>query len=134
MTAASTLQKAIYQTLANHAGLTALTGPGRVHDDVPDGLKPPYLVFAEWTATPLGSSTEDGEEHRVTIDAWSSQNGKAQATKMASAVRAALAGMVAIDPPFALVNCEFLESVTAREPASGLYRSRLVFRAVTENA
>jgi Protein of unknown function (DUF3168) len=134
MTAATALQKALYQALSTDAALLALIGPGRVHDDVPDGLKPPYVVFSDMLAAPLGSSTEDGEEHTLSIDAWSSQNGRSEVTRIAGAIRISVAQIGGIEAPCKLVAIHFTASTIAREPSSRLYRATLNFRAVTENA
>src|SRR5215203_3166660 len=102
MTAAIALQKALYQALATNPALTALIGAGAVHDDVPEGVKPPYVVLGDMLVSPLGSSTEEGEEHTLTIDAWSAQNGRSKLTGMASAIRDALAQIAVIEAPFKL--------------------------------
>lgn len=132
MSAARHLQKAIFEALAGDAGLLALLGPGAVLDHVPPGQKPPYLVFDEIASTDWSTATEAGEEHQVTLAAWSGAGGRREAVAVASAAETAMSALDTVGGGFALVNLLFQSVMTRREEKSGLYKAVLVFRAVTE--
>ena len=134
MTAALALQKAMFQSLASSPELTVLIGPDRVFDDVPQGVKPPFLVFGETSVAPLGSASEEGEEHTIALYAWSQENGRKQATLVAGAVRKALQQLEEIEPPHVLAALHFVSGSIARDAPSQLYRARIELRAVTETA
>lgn len=135
MTAALALQKFIYETLVADPALTALIGAGRVFDDPPARIDPPYLVVGPWTVAELGSSTEAGEEHSIDLVLWSSAHGRLQVTQAAGAVRTALAGAAgSLDPPWTLAMLQFASGRIERDIATRFYRAALRFRAVTEGA
>lgn len=134
MSATNAIHKAIYATLSADAGLTALIGTGRIFDDVPPATRPPYLVFASASVSDWGTGTETGEEHGLAIEIWSAQKGRQQAAAIAGAVREALAGLGAIDPPFHLVNFAHRSTRIERDPQTDNFRAMLRFRAVTEPA
>lgn len=135
MTAALSLQKFIHETLVADPALTTLIGAGRVFDDPPAELDPPYAVIGPWSVADLGSSAEAGEEHTFEITLWSSAKGRLQVTQAAAAVRSALSGATGVlDPPFALAMLQFSSSRIERDAANRFYRAALRFRAVTEGA
>jgi len=135
MTAAPALQKFIYEMLVADPALTALIGAGRVFDDPPADLDPPYLVLGHWTVADLGSSMEAGEEHSIDLVLWSSAHGRLQVTQAAAAVRAALAGVAgSLNPAHTLAMLQFASSRVERDAATRYFRAVLRFRAVTEGA
>jgi hypothetical protein len=132
MSAQLALQKAIFQALANNAALTALIGAGRVHDDPPDALRPPYVLIGTIRSRLLASSADEGEEHRIAIAAWSTENGNRQAALIAEAVRDALQAQPLAEAPYVIANLEAVECTVGAASGEGLHRADLVFRAVTE--
>lgn len=132
MTAALALQKAMIQALLASAELSALIGPDRVHDDVPPGAKPPYLVLDATSLRPQGGTAADGMEHVVSLALWSAAKGRSQALRSCDAVQLCLGEIVAIDPPHHLVTLEFVSAQLSRQPGTGLYQAQLQFRAFTE--
>jgi hypothetical protein len=126
------VQKAIFQTLAGNAALTALIGAGRVLDDPPDALRPPYVLIGTIRSRPVAASVEEGEEHRISIAAWSTENGNRQAALMAAAIRRALEIPPLAEAPHVIANIEATECVVGAVAGEGLYRADLVFRAFTE--
>jgi hypothetical protein len=132
MSAQIALQKAVFQTLAGNAALTALIGAGRVHDDPPDALRPPYVIIGTIRSRLIASSAAEGEEHRIAIAAWSTENGNRQAAQMAEAIRKAFEAPLAAEAPFFIANFEPVECSIGAAAGEGLYRADLLFRAVTE--
>lgn len=89
MSAASALQRAIFARLSGDAALTALVGANGITDRRPDGPATPLLVIAGIDSTDHSTASEAGEEHIVTLEAWSEAAGHRQAQAIAAAVRAA---------------------------------------------
>jgi hypothetical protein len=132
MSAQFALQKAIFQALANNAALTALIGAGRVPDDPPDALRPPYVLIGSTRSRLFSASGDEGAEHRISIIAWSTENGNRQAALMAEAIRKALEAPLTAEAPYVIANLEQLECTVAAATGEGFHRADLVFRAVTE--
>ncbi len=132
MSAQLAVQKAIFQALAGNAALTALIGAGRVHDDPPDALRPPYVLIGTIRGRQVAASVEEGEEHRISIAAWSTENGNRQAALMAAAIRKALEIPPVAEAPHVIANIEAIDCVVGAAAAEGMYRADLVFRAITE--
>jgi hypothetical protein len=126
------LQKAIFQALATDAPLIALIGAGRVHDDPPDALRPPYVLIGSTRSRLFSASAEEGEEHRISITAWSTENGNRQAALMAQAIREALKIPPLAEAPYFIANLENVECTVGAAAGESLHRADLVFRAVTE--
>jgi hypothetical protein len=132
MSAQLAVQRAIFQALSGNGALTALIGAGRVHDDPPDPLRPPYVLIGTIRSRLSAPSVEEGEEHRISIVAWSTENGNRQAALMAAAIRKALEIPPVAEAPHVIANLEAIECVVGAAAGEGLYRADLVFRAITE--
>ena len=132
MSAQLALQKAIFQALVGNAALAALIGAGRVFDDPMDGMRPPYVLIGTIRSRHLTASAEEGEEHRISITAWSTENGNRQAALIADAIRNALEAPLAAEAPYVIANLEAVECTVGTATGEGLYRAELSFRAVTE--
>ena len=132
MTAAAlALQKAIYAALATDGGVGALIGD-RIYDGAPRNAAFPYVTIGRTSETDWSTSTEDGAEHRLTLDVWSRQSGKSECHAIAAAVRAALHDAALALDGHALVNlrCESID--TARDPDGITFHAVMRLRAVTE--
>lgn len=132
ISAGQALQQAIHAALIADAPLLALLGGPRVHDDVPRGTPFPYITFGQSTARDWGTSTEDGEEHLLTVHVWSRQAGRKQVVAVLRAVRDRLhtATLTLTDHRLVNLRQEFTE---ARRDADGeTYRGIARYRAVTE--
>ncbi len=125
------LQKAVYAALVADDGVGALIGD-RIYDVAPRNAVVPYATFGQMTATDWSTGTEDGTEHRLTLDVWSRQGGKSECHAIATAIRAALNDAALALDGHALVNLRFETADVARDPDGITFHARLRFRAVTE--
>ena len=132
MSAASALQKAIHDRLDGDAALTALIGAGGICDRLLDRQRLPVVVIEAIESRDHSTATEAGEEHFVTLQAWSGASGHAEVQAIAARVRALLhdAGL-ALDG-FALVGLLHRSTRISRDGARPHHRAEMRFRAVTE--
>jgi hypothetical protein len=126
------LRKAVLARLAADAALTALIGAGRVHDEVPRGRAPPYLVIGEGTVRDWSTSSERGHEHLLVLTAWSAAGGAREAFAIAAAAAASLEGLPALLDGHRLANLVWLGTEVRREAARSLVRATVRLRAATE--
>lgn len=132
MSAASALQKAIFTKLSGDAALTALIGANAVTDRRLAEPSAPLVVIAGIDSMDHSTASEPGEEHAVTLEAWSEAAGHRQAQAIAAAVRAALH-----DAPLGLVGHHLVlllhrDTRLRRDGKSRFHRAEMRFRAVTE--
>jgi hypothetical protein len=133
-TAAAALRAAIHDSLAADGALTALLGGPKVYDEPPAGAPFPYVTLGEARVADFSTGSEAGEEHRLTLHAWSRQGGHREAHLVAGALLQALD-----DAPLALdghrlVNLRFALADIRREADGRTYHALVRFRAVTEPA
>lgn len=84
------LQYAIYTTLTNDAGVTALVG-SRVYDRVPPSPTYPLVMIGQDQVTDsLHECAEDCVEIYAQIDVWSESVGKVECKKIMGAIKHAL--------------------------------------------
>jgi hypothetical protein len=126
------LRKAIRDTLAANAALTALLGGAKIHDEVPPGAAFPYVVLGDAETRPFGTQTSDGEEHRLSLSAWSMQGGRREAHLIAAALLDALADAPLSLPDHALIHMRLASADIARQPDGRTHAAHLRFRAITE--
>lgn len=134
MSAASALQKAIYDRLSGDAALTALIGGNAVTDRRLAEPAAPLVVIAGIDSTDHSTATEPGEEHIVTLDIWSDASGHRQAQAIAAAVRAALHDAALTLAGHRLVLLFHRDTRLSRDGKSRFHRAEMQFRAVTEPA
>ena len=84
------------------------------------------------TETDWSSSTEDGAEHRLTLDVWSRQSGKGECHAIAAAIGAALNDAALPLDGHALVALRSQSIDVARDPDGITFHAVLRLRAVTE--
>lgn len=130
MSAASALQKAIFGRLSGDAALTALIGGNAVTDRRLAAPAAPLVVIAGIDSTDHSTATEPGEEHVVTLEAWSDAAGHRQAQAMAAAVRTALHDASLTLAGHRLVLLFHRETRLGRDDR--FHRAEMQFRAVTE--
>jgi hypothetical protein len=128
---AHALQKAIYAALVDDAGVGALIGD-RIHDSAPRNAVFPCVTFGRTTLTDWSTGTEEGAEHRLTLDVWSRRGGKSECHAIADAIRARLNDAALPLDGHALVNLRFESADTARDPDGLTWHGVLRLRAVTE--
>lgn len=132
MSAGWPLQQALYGALIADAELTDLLGGAHVYDSVPDEAPFPFVVLGDWHTHDWGTATEEGEEHEVTLHAWSRARGRKETRAILAALQAALH-----DAGFALaghhlVNLRVTGTSLAVDPNREAWRGTLRLRAVTE--
>jgi hypothetical protein len=130
-TAALAIQKAIYAALTADAGAGALIGD-RIYDVAPRDAVFPYATIGKATQSDWSTGTEEGAEHRLTLDVWSRAHGKSECHAIAEAIRLALHDAALALEGHALVNLRFESADVARDPDGLTFHGVLRFRAVTE--
>ena len=127
------LRRAVQAHLAADAGLTALIGAGRLHEEPPRAAKGVYLVHGEVEADDWSTGSDNGCEQRFGLVVWAGESASArQALEAAAAVVASLEGAALAPEGHRLVNLTWLSSKLARDPKTHLPTVTLTFRAVTE--
>jgi hypothetical protein len=128
------LRKAIHAQLSADAPLLALLGPGRIHDEVPRGREPPYVVIGEGQLRDWSTTLYRGHEHLMLLAAWSKEGGAKEAYAIADALLAALEGLGPALDGHHLVNLVGLATDVKREADRRLVKATIRVRAVTEVA
>jgi len=126
------LQQAIFAALSADAALTALLGPGRILDDVPQGTPLPYVTLGRMTAQDWSTGSEDGTEHVLTVHVWSGTRGKKQAHEILGAVRTALHDQPLAVAGHSLISLRHEHSDIRRDTDGEAIHATARFRAVTE--
>ena len=125
------LQKAIYDALANDAGVTALTGT-RIYDNPPGDAGFPYLTLGETQVDDWSDDTQTGAEHHLSFYVFSRAGGRAEAKAVLGAVHASLHDVALTLAGHRLINLRFLNAETQQENDGATWRGTIRFRAVTE--
>lgn len=131
-TAAPALRAAIHDALVADAPLTSLLGGARVYDEVPQSAAFPYVTLGDAKVSDWSTATEAGEEHQLTLHAWSRQGGHREAHVIAGALLQALDDAPLSLDGHRLVNLRFSVADIRREADGRTYRAQVRFRAVTE--
>jgi hypothetical protein len=126
------LQQAVFAALTADAALTALIGPGRVCDDVPQGTPLPYVALGPVTAQDWSTGSEHGTEHVLAVHVWSGARGKKQAHEVLGAIRAALHDQPLSLAGHRLINLRHQRSEIRRTADGRAIHGTIRFRAVTE--
>ena len=131
-TAAAALRAAIHTALVADSALTALLGGPKVFDEPPSGTAFPYVTIGEARVESLSADDASGEEHRLTLHAWSRQGGHREAHLVTGALLAALDDAPLSLSGHRLVNLRFAVADVRREADGRTYHALVRFRAVTE--
>src|SRR5262245_45761129 len=131
-TATAALRAAIHDALAADAPLTTLLGGAKIYDEPPRSVAFPYVTLGEARVSDFSTGSEAGEEHQLTLHAWSRQGGHREAHLIAGSLLQALD-----DAPLALsghrlVNLRFALADVRLERDVRTYHALIRFRAVTE--
>ncbi|MFB9951345.1 DUF3168 domain-containing protein [Rhizobium puerariae] len=132
MTAGNALLKAIHQRLSGDAALTAIVGADGIRDRLPPRPKLPCVAFGEMETRDYSTSTEDGEEHFLTLEIWSGGDGRREALEIAGIVHALLHDAALPLEGAVLVSLLRTGLRTRREPKTKFYLAEMRLRAVTE--
>ena len=132
-TAASTaLRAAIHDALAADAALVSLLGGGKVYDEPPRGAVFPYVTLGETRIADFSTGDARGQEHALTLHAWSRQGGHKEAHLLAGALLQALDDAPLTLSEHRLVNLRFAVADVRREADGRTYHALVRFRAMTE--
>jgi hypothetical protein len=130
--ATAALRAAIQEALVADAGLTSLLGGARVYDEPPAASAYPYVMLGEARTTDFSTGSEPGEEHQLTLHAYSRQGGHRQAHLIAGALLQALEDAPLPLDDHRLINFRFALADVRREADGRTYHALVRFRAVTE--
>jgi hypothetical protein len=112
--------------------LTTLLGGPKIYDEPPDGASFPYVTLGEARVTDWSTGSEGGEEHQLTLHAWSRQGGHKEAHLVTGALLQALDDAPLTLTDHHLVNLRFALADVRREADGRTYHALVRFRAVTE--
>lgn len=131
-TAAMALRAAVHDSLVANGALTALLGGARVYDEPPKAAAFPYVTLGETRVVNFSTDDAPGEEHQLTLHAWSRQGGHREAHLIAGALLQALDDAPLTLAAHRLINLRFALADVRREPDGRTYHALVRFRAVTE--
>ena len=131
-TASAALRAAVHDALISDAPLTALLGGPKIYDEAPAGAAFPYVTLGEARVTDFSTGTEPGEEHQLTLHAWSRHGGHKEAHLVAGALLQALDDAELTLDAHRLINFRFALADVRRESDGRTYHALVRFRAVTE--
>jgi len=132
--ASAALRAAVHDALTANAALTSLLGGPKVYDEPPRAAAFPYVTLGEARVADFSTGTEAGEEHQLTLHAWSRQGGQKEAHMIAGALLQALDDAPLTLADNHLVNFRFAVADVRREADGRTYHALVRFRAVTEPA
>jgi hypothetical protein len=130
--ASAALRAAVHDALAADAALNALLGGPKIYDEPPRAAVFPYVTLGETRVTDFSTGTEQGEEHQLTLHAWSRQGGHHEAHLITGALLQALDDADLALAGHTLVNFRFAVADVRREADGRTYHALVRFRAVTE--
>jgi hypothetical protein len=133
--AAAALRAAIHDALVADTPLTAVLGGTKIYDEPPKSAAFPYVTLGEARVfSDFSTDGGRGEEHQLTLHAWSRQGGHKEAHMIAGALLQALDDAPLTLADHALVNLRFTLADVRRESDGRTYHALVRFRAVTEPA
>lgn len=127
------LRAAIQARLASDAGLIALIGADRVHDEAPRAMTGLHVVHGEVEALDWSTGSDNGCEQDLALVVWAGASSSSRQALEAAALIVALLDDAEMTPAgHRLVNLRWRSSRLARDPRTGLAFVTILFRAVTE--
>jgi hypothetical protein len=130
--AAVSLRAAVHDALAANSALVATLGGPKIYDEPPKSAAFPYVTLGEARIADFSTGSESGEEHQLTLHAWSRQGGHRQAHEIAGALLQALDDAPLTLSGHHLINLRFAVADVRREADGRTYHALVRFRAVTE--
>lgn len=127
------LRAAIQARLSTDTDLSALIGPGRIHDEAPRAAKGVYIVHGEVEARDWSTGTDSGCEQEFALTVWAGESASVRlALEAAGRIAVALDQAALTLLGHRLINLRWRSSLLSREARTGLAFVTLRFRAVTE--
>jgi hypothetical protein len=130
--ASAALRAAIHDALSADGALNALLGGSKVYDEPPPATAFPYVTLGETRVADFSTGTEPGQEHQITVHAWSRQGGQREAHLISGALLQALDDAPLSLADHRLVNLRFAVADVRREADGRTYHALVRFRAMTE--
>lgn len=122
------LQAAIYAQLAASDLMNSISG---IYDHVPEGAAFPYITVGEAMSQDWSSNSFSGQEHRLTLHAWSREAGRKQVKELLGQIHAVLHEQSVIVTGHKLVSLRYEFSETFKDPDGLTHQGVIRFRAVT---
>jgi hypothetical protein len=132
--ASAALRAAVHDALTADAALVNVLGGPKIYDEPPRAAAFPYVTLGEARIADFSTGTEAGEEHQLTLHAWSRQGGHKEAHLIAGALLQALDDAALALADHQLINFRFSVADVRREADGRTYHALVRFRAVTEPA
>jgi hypothetical protein len=132
--ASAALRAAIHDALVADGAVSALLGGPKIYDELPHAPTFPYVTLGETRVTDFSTGTEPGQEHQITLHAWSRQGGHREAHMISGALLQALDDAPLSLTDHRLVNLRFATADVRREADGRTYHALVRFRAMTEPA
>lgn len=127
------LRAAIQMQLEADSGLSALIGPGRIHDEAPRAASGVYVVHGDVDARDWSTGSDRGCEQDLGLTVWAGESSSSRrALEAAELIVAALDDQPLAPAGHGLVNLRWSSTRLARDGATGLAFVAIRFRAVTE--
>src|SRR5262245_7773315 len=126
------LRGAVHDALIRNAGLTSVLGGRKIYDEPPRVAAFPDVRLGEARIADFSTGSETGEEHQLSLHAWSRQGGHREAHMITGAVMQALYDAPLVLAGHHLVNFRFAIADVRREADGRTYHALVRFRAVTE--
>ena len=130
--ASAALRAAVHDALIADAALNTLLGGAKVYDEPPRAAAFPYVTLGETRINDYSTGDGPGEEHQLTLHAWSRQGGHREAHMITGALLQALDDAPLTLTDHTLVNLRFAVADVRREADGRTYHALVRFRAVTE--
>lgn len=134
MSAALALRAAVRTRLVGDAGLLAMLGGPRVHDEPPRAQLPPYVALARCLSQDVSGDETPAEEHTFALEVWSREGGLSEALRISDRVVRLLDGAALTLDGCRLAGLAWRMTDADRVAQGGLRRATVTFRAVTEPA
>lgn len=126
------LQRSVYQALANSVQLTGLLGGVRIYDDPPQAASFPFVTLGQSLVRDWSTGTEDGAEHLLTLHVWSRTGGRKEVHDIIEAIKSVLHDKPLMLLDHHLVNLRAEFSEVRPDPDGHTFHGIVRYRAVTE--
>lgn len=126
------LRTAVRSALISDGALTGALGGAKIYDEPPRAAAFPYVTLGEARIADFSTGDASGQEHTLTLHAWSRQGGHREAHVIAGVLLSALDDAPLTLSGHRLVNLRFAVADVRREADGRTYHALVRFRAVTE--
>lgn len=124
------LQQAVFSALSGDATLSAMVSG--VFDHVPEGQAFPYVTIGESSAADFSTKTEAGQEHTMTIHAWSRERGRKETKQILARIYDLLHDQALSVAGFTNVLTRYVSAETVLEEDGLTHHGRARYRLITQ--